>query len=77
MDGEGHWKEIEKGQEEDYFLRKHREWLEKKRSVKGEDQAGESKGSLLCPRCRRGLHETSQQQWVILECPECGGGWLD
>jgi len=77
MAGDDHWKEVEKGKEEDYFLKQHREWLEKKRSLKGGDKAGEGDRLLLCPRCGETLHETSQQQWVILKCPGCGGGWLD
>lgn len=76
-DGEEHWKEIEKGKEEDYFLKQHREWLEKKRSLKGGDKAAESDRPLVCPRCGGALYKTSQQQFAILKCPECSGGWLD
>jgi hypothetical protein len=34
------WKDAEKGKEEDYFMKKHREWLEKKKQKKGEPGGG-------------------------------------
>lgn len=77
MDQEEHWKDIEKGKEEDYFLRKHREWLEKKRGSKGDKGVGQGAEPVRCPRCSDPLEEISQRQVVVLKCPGCGGGWLD
>jgi hypothetical protein len=77
MKEDEHWKEIEKGKEEDYFLRKHREWLEKKRRLKGETGAEEKAGALMCPRCVLPLHESHLKKEAILKCSGCGGGWID
>jgi len=65
------WKDVERGKEEDYFLRKHREWLEKKR--------GRSGGSAVsaCPSCGSGLRETVIRNLPLRRCPDCGGAWLD
>jgi hypothetical protein len=71
------WEEAEKGKEEDYFLKKHREWLEKKRG--GEEAAPnrEDSSSPSCPCCGIALKKVPLQGGAVLYCSKCRGGWLD
>lgn len=72
------WKDVEKGKEEDYFLKKHREWLEKKQRSKDEKEGGNGAGpDLPCPRCKKPLTEDASLQSIVYRCESCGGGWLD
>ncbi|OIP62364.1 MAG: hypothetical protein CO150_03695 [Nitrospirae bacterium CG_4_9_14_3_um_filter_53_35] len=72
------WEEIEKGKEEDYFLKKHREWLEKKAGSKDKKEEIEAApDELLCPLCKTGLKEDWKGSFRIQRCRSCGGGWLD
>lgn len=71
------WDEVEKGQEEDFFLRKHREWLEKKRCGTGGKTTGEEASSPSCPLCGVSLRKVPFQDGSVLQCTKCGGGWLD
>jgi len=71
------WDEVEKGKEEDYFLKKHREWLEKKRGSKGEMGTEEIGLSPACPHCGASLRKVPFQGGAVLQCVKCRGGWLD
>jgi len=70
------WDEVEKGKEEDYFLKKHREWLEEKGRAKGGSAAAEE-GSPACPHCGVSLRKIPFQGGSVLQCTKCRGGWLD
>lgn len=72
------WDEIEKGKEEDYFLKKHREWLEKKTGLKDQKEETEAPAhELFCPLCKTALKEDWKGSFRIQRCRTCGGGWLD
>jgi uncharacterized protein len=73
------WDERKKAVEDEYFVKKEKELLEKLRS-KGE---GEKKTQLKdlchmrCPKCGEALKERSFQKIAIDQCTGCGGIWLD
>jgi len=72
------WDERKKAQEDEYFVKKERELLEK---LKGK-QAAESKASkdasrMKCPKCGEPLQERSFQKIQIDQCTGCNGIWLD
>jgi Zn-finger nucleic acid-binding protein len=73
------WKDAEKGKEEDYFMKKHREWLEKKKQKKDEPEGKPKKGNkaIACPRCEKPLSEKNILGMDLFHCGICGGGWLD
>ena len=73
------WKDAEKGKEEDYFMKKHREWLEKKKQKKGESEGKPKtdKKEIACPRCEKPLSEKNILGMDLFHCGICGGGWLD
>ena len=64
------WKDVERGKEEDYFLRKHREWLEKK-------QGRGAAAPPACPACGSALEAQDLRGVAVRRCPDCGGAWLD
>ncbi len=77
MNEKDHWKDVERGREEDYFLKKHREWLEKKRSEKGISEVTASHTALACPRCSKPLMVRTLKQQTVHTCDACGGAWLE
>jgi Zn-finger nucleic acid-binding protein len=77
MNEKDRWKDVERGREEDYFLKKHREWLEKKRGGKGPQGETPSSEALTCPRCSKPLVARTLKQQTVHACPACGGGWLE
>jgi hypothetical protein len=79
MDKKDKWKDAEKGIEEDFFMKKHREWLEKNRREKAElvRRKEKTKEELLCPRCSKPLVEKEFTKSRVLTCESCRGGWLD
>lgn len=79
MDKKDVWKDQEKGKEEDFFMRKHREWLEKNKREKADLDRKKQRGEepLSCPRCKKPLEKTPTRSLTILRCHTCGGGWLD
>ncbi len=70
------WEELEKGKEEDYFLKKHREWVEKRRKAK-EGQGPRADSILICPRCGEPLRERIVKEWKLHQCERCGGAWME
>ncbi len=71
------WKDVERGREEDYFLKKHREWLEKKRREKSGPERTHPQEVLRCPRCSEPLVARTLKQHTVHACDACGGGWLE
>jgi uncharacterized protein len=73
------WDERKKALEDEYFVKKEKELLEK---LKGK-QEKESKqnlktaASMRCPKCGEPLKERSFQKIAIDQCTGCGGIWLD
>jgi ribosomal protein L37AE/L43A len=69
------WDERKKAMEDEYFVKKERELLEKMRAK----QAAETKAaaSMKCPKCGQPLKERSFQKIVIDQCTGCNGIWLD
>ena len=69
------WDERKKAVEDEYFVKKERELLEKMRAK----QAAETKttSSMKCPKCGQSLKERSFQKIVIDQCTGCNGIWLD
>lgn len=73
------WDERKKAQEDEYFVKKEKELLEKLRSK----QEKEAKASIQetchmrCPKCGATLKERSFQKTLIDQCEGCHGIWLD
>lgn len=73
------WEERKKAVEDEYFVKKEKELLEKLRAK----QAAELKSSIKetcrmrCPKCGELLKERSFQKILIDQCTGCGGIWLD
>lgn len=73
------WDERKKAQEDEYFVKKERELLEKMRAKQQAEaqQAANEAAALKCPRCAAMLKESTFQKIVIDQCPSCNGVWLD
>lgn len=73
------WDERKKAQEDEYFVKKERELLEKLKA-KQDHEAKESVKSachMRCPKCGEPLKERTFRKIVIDECTACRGIWLD
>ncbi|HUF42014.1 MAG TPA: zf-TFIIB domain-containing protein [Verrucomicrobiae bacterium] len=73
------WDERKKAQEDEYFVRKERELLEKMKAKQQAEaqQASQAAAQLKCPRCGTVLKESTFQKIVVDQCPDCNGVWLD
>jgi hypothetical protein len=73
------WDERKKAQEDEYFVKKERELLEKMRAKQQAEtqQAAQEAAALKCPRCGAVLKESTFQTIVIDQCTGCNGVWLD
>jgi uncharacterized protein len=73
------WDERKKAQEDEYFIKKERELLEKLKAKQGAEaqQPAQSTAELKCPRCGQILQEQTFQKILIDQCPGCHGIWLD
>ncbi|MPZ75211.1 MAG: hypothetical protein GEU77_01670 [Deltaproteobacteria bacterium] len=73
------WDERKKAQEDEYFVKKERELLEKlKAKQEGEAKAAEQvAGQMKCPKCGQPLEARSFQKIEIDQCTGCYGIWLD
>ena len=73
------WDERKKAIEDEYFVKKEKELIEKLKAK----QQKEAKQSLKemcymhCPKCGEPLKERSFQKILIDQCTGCGGIWLD
>ena len=73
------WDERKKAQEDEYFVKKEKEAIEKLRA-KQEREAKRSIQQMChmrCPKCGEPLKERSFQKILIDQCTGCGGIWLD
>ncbi|TAK06188.1 hypothetical protein EPO44_05695 [bacterium] len=73
------WDERKKAQEDEYFVKKEKEAIEKLRA-KQEREAKQSIKAMChmrCPKCGEPLKERSFQKILIDQCTGCGGIWLD
>jgi uncharacterized protein len=73
------WDERKKAQEDEYFVRKERELLEKMKAKQQAEsqQTAQEATELKCPRCGTVLKESTFQKVVIDQCNDCHGVWLD
>ena len=73
------WDERKKAQEDEYFVRKERELLEKMKAKQQAEaqQAAKEAAELKCPRCGAPMKESTFQKIVIDQCTACNGVWLD
>ena len=73
------WDERKKAQEDEYFVKKEKELIEKlKAKQEGEKKAQLREASRMrCPKCGEPLKERSFQKILIDQCTGCGGIWLD
>lgn len=73
------WDERKKAQEDEYFVKKERELLEKLKAKQESETkaAGENAAQMKCPRCGEPLKARSFQKIEIDQCTGCNGIWLD
>lgn len=73
------WDERKKVQEEEYFVKKEKELIEKLRAKQEREAKRSIKETchMRCPKCGERLKERSFQKILIDQCTGCGGIWLD
>ncbi|HXG51723.1 MAG TPA: zf-TFIIB domain-containing protein [candidate division Zixibacteria bacterium] len=72
------WDERKKAKEDEYFIKKERELLEKLKQKQAQTKAeADPPGRMRCPKCGERLKERSFQKILIDQCSGCGGIWLD
>lgn len=73
------WDERKKAQEDEYFIKKERELIEKLKGKQQREAAGALKEMcrMRCPKCGGFLKERSFKKILIDQCTGCGGIWLD
>ena len=73
------WDERKKAQEDEYFVKKEKELIEKLKA-RQEKEAKQSVKEIChrrCPKCGEPLKERRFQKILIDHCTGCGGIWLD
>lgn len=73
------WDERKKALEDEYFVKKEKELIEKLKARKETEasQAVKEICRMRCPKCGEPLQERSFQKILIDQCTGCGGIWLD
>ena len=73
------WDERKKVQEDEYFVKKEKELIEKlkARQEKEAKQSVKEMYHMRCPKCGEPLKERRFQKILIDHCTGCGGIWLD
>ena len=73
------WDERKKAKEDEYFVKRERELLEKMKAKQASEvKAAAKKISFMkCPKCGGTLKERSFQKVLIDQCADCNGIWLD
>jgi hypothetical protein len=73
------WDERKKAQEDEYFIKKEKELIErlKTRQEREAKQSQKEICHMRCPKCGEPLKERSFQKILIDQCGGCGGIWLD
>ena len=69
---------VERAKEDIYFAAKDRELLEKLKARLQKIEKTEAAGQLLgCPKCPGTLDSYRFMEFILDQCHECGGIWLD
>ncbi len=73
------WDERKKALEDEYFVKKERELIEKLKTKNAREQKEQLRElcRMRCPKCGEPLKERSFQKISIDQCTGCGGIWLD
>lgn len=73
------WDERKKAQEDEYFVKKEKELVEKLKAKKQETHKQSLKETcyMRCPKCGESLKEETFQKVLVDQCTGCGGIWLD
>jgi uncharacterized protein len=73
------WDERKKAQEDEYFVKKERELLEKLKAKQEDETKAEAQKAwhMRCPKCGEPLKEQTFQKVLIDQCSGCHGIWLD
>lgn len=73
------WDERKKALEDEYFVKKEKELIEKLKSKNERERKAEMKElcRMRCPKCGEALKERSFQKIAVDQCTGCGGIWLD
>jgi ribosomal protein L37AE/L43A len=73
------WDERKKALEDEYFVKKEKELIEKLRTKSAAEKKAEIKEfcRMRCPKCGEALKERSFRKISIDQCAGCGGIWLD
>ena len=73
------WDERKKAQEDEYFVKKEKELIEKLKAKQEAEKEAQLKEvcRMRCPKCGEPLKERSFQKVLIDQCAGCGGIWLD
>lgn len=73
------WDERKKAVEDEYFVKRERELIEKLKGKQKEASAHAVKDvcRMRCPKCGEPLKERSFQKVLIDQCTGCSGIWLD
>lgn len=69
---------VERAKEDIYFSAKDRELIEKlKARLQKVEQKGEASKLPRCPKCPGRLETYKFMEFILDQCPSCGGIWLD
>ena len=73
------WEERKKALEDEYFVKKEKELIEKLKAKQEKESKAEVKDlcRMRCPKCGEPLKERSFQKIAIDQCTGCNGVWLD
>lgn len=73
------WDERKKTLEDEYFVKKEKELIEKLKTKQEKEAKQSIKETchMRCPKCGEPLKERSFQKILIDQCAGCGGIWLD
>ena len=73
------WDERKKAVEDEYFVKKEKELIEKLKVTKEKEAAQSVKEicRMRCPKCGEPLKERTFQKVLVDQCAGCGGIWLD
>lgn len=69
---------LERAKEDIYFAAKDRELIEKlKAQMQKVEPQGEARPQPACPKCPGKLETYRFMGFILDQCPDCGGIWLD
>ena len=72
-------RDVERAREDQYFMKRDQELIEKQRQLKEKEQEPAIKQAAhhRCPKCGEVLQSRSLHEVTVDECPACGGLWFD